>query len=394
MNEAVDLTQDLVQIESVSENEYEVMEYAQNWFNEYDVPNELDEFTVERGGEELDMYNLEVGDVENAEFLIAAHLDTTPLNEDDWEQSEALSGEIKGDRLYGRGSADTKSNAAAAMVAVRNAYEEYDDPNVALVLESDEEVGFEGAERFLDKYDTEDMNAEFTVMCEPEDLDIINEHKGLYHNEIQISRPDVDMSHASKAQRVDEDGEVYYQPGESAIQAAIPVLERLEEVKEYMQSLEPHEELGPVTFETTLVEGGSAINSVPQNVTIRTDSRIPPNYDTAELAEKTESMIEPLLGEHDSIETVPVKQPVKIDPNDPMVQEFKDAAEDGGSDGEISSMEAYTELGLYHDALGIPGVIFGTSPNEVIHNPDEYVDVDSISVVQDTFENMIERTAD
>jgi acetylornithine deacetylase/succinyl-diaminopimelate desuccinylase-like protein len=60
-SESVDLTRDLVQIESVSGNEYEVMEYAQNWFDDYGVPNELDEFTIERDGEEVKMYNLEVG---------------------------------------------------------------------------------------------------------------------------------------------------------------------------------------------------------------------------------------------------------------------------------------------------------------------------------------------
>jgi acetylornithine deacetylase/succinyl-diaminopimelate desuccinylase-like protein len=98
---------------------------------------------------------------------------------DGWEESEPLSGEIKDGKMYGRGSADTKSNAAAAMVAVKNAYEEFEDPNVLLVLESDEEVGFEGANRFLSKYDAEDLNTEFTVMCEPKDQNIVTKHKGV-----------------------------------------------------------------------------------------------------------------------------------------------------------------------------------------------------------------------
>lgn len=388
MKEVVKLTQDLVQIESVSGNEYDVVEEAQNWFDGYGIPNELDKFSAVRDDEEITFYNLEVGDVENAEFLIAAHLDTVDYDESDWEETDPLSGEIKDDKLYGRGSADTKSNAAAAMVAVKNAYEQYEDPNVALVLESDEETGFEGAKRFLSKYDEEDLAAEFTVMCEPEDLDIITQHKGLYHAVVNLHR-EIDQTHASKSV-VHEDGEVY-QPQEDAMQAAIPVLERLEEVRDYMKGLQPDEEMGPVTFATTLADIGQSNNTMAQNARIETDSRVPKNHSAQELAKKTEEMVEPLLEEGDSIELNAVDETVVVDRDNKFVRDFRQAAEEAGADPEYGSMDAYTELGLYHEALGIPGVIFGTSPNEVIHNPDEYVEVESIPIVQETFENMIEK---
>lgn len=365
------------------------MEYAQDWFDGYSVPNEMDKFTVERDGKEIEMYNLEVGDVEDAEFLIAAHLDTVKLKEG-WEVSDPLSGEIKDGKLYGRGSADTKSNAAAAMVAVRNAYDELEDPNVALVLESDEEVGFEGANRFLSKYDSEDLNCQFTVMCEPKDLNIVTKHKGVYHNEIDIKR-ELDENHASLAQKVDEDGEVY-QTSETAVQDAIPVLEKLEEAREYMEGLEPHEDLGPVTFTTSIVNGGEDINSIPQNVRIVTDSRIPPNHDAEELAAKVESMVEPELKEGDTIKTEPLEKPVDVDDDNQFVRLFEESAQEADADPELEGMEAYTELGLYHEALDIPGVVFGTSPGlGVAHATDEYVEVDSIPIVRQTFENMINK---
>ncbi len=389
MKESVSLTQDLVQIESASENEEEVIRYAQNWFENYNVPSELDAYQSENDrGEEITMYNLEVGDVENSEMIIAAHLDTVEFDEGNWEESEPLSGEITEGKLYGRGSADTKSNAAAAMVAVRNAYERFERPNVALVLESDEEKKFRGAERFLSRYENEDIDAEFCVMCEPEDLDIITAHNGLYHANVDINR-ELDRTHGSKVHMVDEEGEVY-QPEETAIQEAIPVLQQFEEVGEYMRNLEPDEEMGPVTFATTIVDGGKSNNVLPQDVRIETDSRIPKNYDPEELASKVEEMIQPVLQEDDELEFESVHEAFVIDREDPYVQEFFEAAEEAGAEPEFETMRAYTELGLYHNRLGIPGVIFGTSPNEVIHNPDEYVDVETIPVVQKSFENMIE----
>jgi succinyl-diaminopimelate desuccinylase len=159
-----------------------------------------------------------------------------------------------------------------------------------------------------------------------------------------------------------------------------------------MEGLEPHEELGPVTFTTSVVEGGDEINSIPQNVRIVTDSRIPPNHDAEELASRVERMVKPELKENDSIKTEPLEEPVDISNSDQYVNLFVESAEKAGVDPELDPMEAYTELGLYHEALDIPGVVFGTSPGlEIAHSTYEYVEIESIPAVQETFENMIEK---
>lgn len=388
ISESVELTRKLVSIESISLEEEEIMRYVHDYFDRRGIPVLLDSFEVEDGDVSKEVYNVEVGDVENSELLIVAHLDTVEFEEDNWKESQPLSGEIKDGKLYGRGSADTKSNAAAAMIAVKNAYEKTGDPNVALLLESDEETGFRGADRFLTKYENEDTAISFTVMCEPKDLDIVTRHKGLYHANITINRS-IERTHASKAHIVGEDGEVY-QPEETALQAALPVLEELESIAEYMKGLEPDTDLGAVTFATTTVDGGNSNNTLPQKVKIETDSRIPPNQSVDQLVEEVESRLKPLLGDKDTLEFKAVHDPVQVDPDQRLVQKFYESAEKAGAEPELGSMEAFTELGLYHDRLGVPGVIFGTSPNEVIHNPDEYVDIESIVTVRKTFENMID----
>lgn len=387
MSESIELTQKLVSIKSTSLEEKKIMLYAKEYFEDYNIPVSLDEFTVERNGKVKNAYNVEVGDVEKAKILIAAHLDTVEFDEEKWEKSNPLSGDIKNGKLYGRGSADTKSNAAAAMVALKNAYKKYDSPKVALILEADEEGRFRGAKRFLSKYEDKDLEVEFTVMCEPENLKIINEHKGLFHSKTVIER-EVDETHASKAQKVDESNNIY-QPSEHAIEESITVLNGLKEFKDELMQKEPGR-LGPITFAITVAKGGKSNNVIPQEFIIETDSRVPPEYSSEELAEELKQRINPLVREGE-FKTYAVYEAVSTQESNQWMRLFQEAVERAGIEPETDSMGAFTELGLYKDALGVPGVIFGTSPNEVIHNPDEYVDVESIPIVQKTFENMIEK---
>lgn len=73
---------------------------------------------------------------------ILAHLDVVPAGEG-WEVTEPFEPVVKGDRLYGRGTADDKGPAVAALYAMR-AVKELNIPlkkNVRLILGTDEECG-------------------------------------------------------------------------------------------------------------------------------------------------------------------------------------------------------------------------------------------------------------
>ena len=76
------------------------------------------------------------------ELDILAHLDVVPVTED-WTVTQPFESKIVGDRIYGRGTADDKGPAIAALYAVR-AIKELGLPlkkSVRLILGSDEECG-------------------------------------------------------------------------------------------------------------------------------------------------------------------------------------------------------------------------------------------------------------
>ena len=54
----------------------------------------------------------------NPKILFMAHFDVVPVNREEWE-TEPFELTIRGNRAYGRGSADDKGNVASIMLALR-----------------------------------------------------------------------------------------------------------------------------------------------------------------------------------------------------------------------------------------------------------------------------------
>lgn len=77
------------------------------------------------------------------DLTLAAHLDTVPFDAAAWSR-DPLGGQIDGDRLYGRGSSDMKSGAAAMVQAASRAAAEGYGP-FSMVFTSAEETGCHGA---------------------------------------------------------------------------------------------------------------------------------------------------------------------------------------------------------------------------------------------------------
>ncbi|KPU63713.1 peptidase [Thermococcus sp. EP1] len=73
-------------------------------------------------------------------LLFMAHFDVVPVNREEWE-TEPFELTIKGDKAYGRGSADDKSNVAAVMLAVRELSKMDLNGKVLFAFTGDEEIG-------------------------------------------------------------------------------------------------------------------------------------------------------------------------------------------------------------------------------------------------------------
>lgn len=108
---------------------------------------------------------------------ILAHLDVVPVTED-WTVTKPFEPKIVGDRIYGRGTADDKGPAIAALYALR-AIRELGIPmkkSVRLILGSDEECGSGD----LKYYYAKEKEAPYTFTPDA-DYPLINVEKGSFH---------------------------------------------------------------------------------------------------------------------------------------------------------------------------------------------------------------------
>lgn len=107
---------------------------------------------------------------------ILAHLDVVPVT-DDWTVTKPFEPKIVGDRIYGRGTADDKGPAIAALYAMK-AIKELNIPmkkSVRLILGSDEECGSGDLEYYYEK----EEEAPYTFTPDAE-FPVINIEKGRF----------------------------------------------------------------------------------------------------------------------------------------------------------------------------------------------------------------------
>ncbi len=123
------------------------------------------------------------------ELDILAHLDVVPVTED-WTMTQPFEPKIVGDRIYGRGTADDKGPAIAALYAIR-AVRELGIPlkkSVRLILGSDEECGSSD----LAYYYGIEKEAPYSFTPDA-DFPLINIEKGRFAKSFEASYADNDQ---------------------------------------------------------------------------------------------------------------------------------------------------------------------------------------------------------
>ena len=103
-------------------------------------------------------------------FCFAGHTDVVPPGDDsDW-QSDPFEPDIRGENVYGRGSADMKSGLAAMVVAVERFLEDNPDPagSIAFLITSDEEGrARDGTLKVMETLTERGENIDWCVIGEP-----------------------------------------------------------------------------------------------------------------------------------------------------------------------------------------------------------------------------------
>jgi len=180
----------------------------------------------------------------------SGHLDTVPLGEG-WEYEQ---GEIIDDKLYGRGSLDMKGPCMSAITAAKELKKE--DVPFSLVFSTDEEITMAGAEEIINE--TEITEAPAVVVCEPTDMLVVTEEKGVFQFEIKTKGKN---AHASMPEK-----------GENAIVKMLPILQSISNKNNIPANKDQ------MTCNVDIIEGGNATNVIPDVCRAEVDVRFPPQF--------------------------------------------------------------------------------------------------------------------
>ena len=274
------------------------------------------------------------------------HLDVVP------GRPEQFAPRVEGDRLIGRGAYDMKGGLAAMMCALKDASEQ-ERVRVRLVCVPDEESE-ELDERSTDEVVKLGLGGDFAITGEPTDMHIGVEAKGVLVMRIEVSGR---AAHSSTPWL-----------GDNAVLKAVDVFRAIESLP---FSRESSELFDRPSINLGRIQGGDALNKVPDLCTMAVDIRYLPGQDPGEILAQVRAI--------ESIEVTRtfIHPPVTVSRTDRYVRALREAVARSAY-GEVMSVgrDGASDAASFIEA-GIPAVEFGPA-GAGHHGPDEWVSLSSL----------------
>jgi succinyl-diaminopimelate desuccinylase len=279
--------------------------------------------------------------------VLHGHLDVVP------GRPEQFQPRIEGDRLIGRGAYDMKGGLAAMMCALKDV-EQQERVRVRLVCVPDEESE-ELDERSTDAIVEQGLGGDFAITGEPTDMHIGVEAKGVLALRIEVHGR---AAHSSTPWL-----------GDNAVLKAIDAFRSIESLPFARESSEMFDR---PSINLGRIEGGRALNMVPDECTMAVDIRYLPGQVPDEILEQVRGV--------SGIEVTRtfIHPPVTVSRTDPFVRALKDAVT-RSTRGEVMSVgrDGASDAAAFIEA-GIPAVEFGPA-GAGHHGPEEWVSVSSLA---------------
>ncbi len=336
--DAAQLTEDLVNIESVSGNEQAIADAIEA------ALRELDHLEVQRFGQTVVARTRQ----DRAErVVIAGHIDTVPLNAN-------LPARRDAENLHGLGTCDMKGGVAialklAATMPVTNRDITY------LFYECEEVEAERNGLQLLAESNPDLLQADFAILMEPSDAVVEAGCQGTLRVDVRTTGV---RAHSARSWT-----------GVNAIHAAAEVLARLnayEARRPVIDGLEYHEGLNAVH-----ISGGVAGNVLPDECVVSVNYRFAPDRSVDEAYAHMREVFEGF--EIELSDSAPAAMPgLSV----PAAAAFIEAV--GGT---ANPKFGWTDVARF-SGLGIPAVNFGPGDPHLAHKQDEFVPLAHIATVE------------
>ncbi|WP_459622405.1 acetylornithine deacetylase, partial [Burkholderia sp. 3C] len=299
--------------------------------------------------------------------VLSGHTDVVPVDGQNWD-SDPFAPQIRDGRLYGRGTCDMKGFIGAALALVPEMQSARLVKPIHFALSYDEEIGCAGAPLLLADLKERGLHPSGCIVGEPTSMRPIIAHKGINTYRCCV------RGHAAHSSLTPK--------GLNAIEYAARLICHIRDIADEFRANGPFDELYDVPFttaQTSLIEGGNAINTVPAECRFSFEFRNLPTLDPDAIFAKIDTyardtLLPKMRREHPdaAIEISQIAAAPGLDADEQAaITQLVRALTADRSQRKV----AYgTEAGLFANA-GIPSIVCGPGNIEQAHKPNEYVEL-------------------
>ncbi len=309
-------------------------------------------------GPEGDRVNLfaSIGPRELPGYILSGHMDVVPVEGQAWTSDPILL-RADGERLYGRGASDMKGYLACMLAMVPEFQAMRLRHPIHLAFSYDEEIGCRGVGHMIARLPDLCAPPLGCIVGEPTNLQPVLSHKGKQATELCIEGR---AAHSS-------------QPG-LGLNAIYPAAEILLFIRDLAAKLaaegpfDPRFEPACSTIVAGVVQGGAAVNIIPDHCRIQMEVRSVPGQQpqaiTAQVLDRLSALPQVRVS-HRELSSYPALPP----PEDRVLADLMERLTGNSA---LQSVSFGTEAGLFH-AAGVPSIICGPGSITRAHRPNEYI---------------------
>ncbi len=369
----------LVAFDTTSRNSnLALIEHVRRYLDAHGVPYRI---SSDETGQKANIHAV-IGPQSSGGLALSGHVDTVPVDGQKWSADPFTLRHDKG-RLYARGACDMKGFVAACLAAVPDFQTKPLVRPLHVFISYDEEVTCKGAERLIADFRESGLQPALCLVGEPSGMKPILAHKGKFN--VRVTAHGL-PGHSSEPAK-----------GVNAIQCAAEAIAWIGAEARRLAKEGPFEEgFDPphTTIHVGTVQGGTALNIIPEHAEFDMEWRNIPGDDPARHFERMQAHIsahiEPAMHAVSraagfSYEVGERMPSMMLSPDHELTAIVKQLT-GSNSAGKVS----YGTEGGYYQNAGVPTIICGPGDIAQAHQPDEWVAQSQL----DACDNFIRRLAD
>jgi succinyl-diaminopimelate desuccinylase len=293
-------------------------------------------------------------------LVLSAHMDTVTA---EGMTVQPFAAEVRGGRMHGRGTCDTKASLAALLSALALAAETDQLPvdQLCFVATVSEETGCDGAVALVKS----GFRADAAIVGEPTNCRVVTAHKTPLWLDLETHGQ---SCHASMPEQ-----------GANAIETMARVIQFVQGPWTEHISRDRHPLLGTSTSCITLISGGSKVNIVPAVCQASMDGRFIPGRAMDAVLEDFSRMLGEHLGDREAFAIIRHRTHPGLDcpPDAPVARKLLALCREvNGQDGP-RGVNYFADTGPFNE-VGIAAVLFGPGDIAQAHTADEYVELEQL----------------